>query len=207
MAFFVLIVASFAGLMFALKTLPVGPAYAVWVGIGAVLTAVVGMVAFDDPVNAVTVGSIALIVAGVVGLQVAGTVHKKFSVFFSLSDHARDRKQGFNPTPRHLLAVKPEATLLGYPDLPSTPERTTRLDLQRTIVNLQLAAGKDSQGRASLDHQTRVLNQPKAATVRGSFERAEPVLYSSAHWLAESTRPELATRLVASAATPCTAAE
>ncbi len=74
-AFFVLIIASMAGLMFALKTLPVGPAYAVWVGIGAVLTAVIGMIAFDDPVNVITIGSIALIIAGVVGLQVAGSGH------------------------------------------------------------------------------------------------------------------------------------
>ena len=74
-AFFVLLAASMAGLMIALKTLPVGPAYAVWVGIGAVLTAVVGMIAFKDPVNVVTIGSIVLIIAGVVGLQVAGSGH------------------------------------------------------------------------------------------------------------------------------------
>jgi quaternary ammonium compound-resistance protein SugE len=74
-AFFVLLAASMAGLMIALKTLPVGPAYAVWVGIGAVVTAVVGMIAFKDPVNALTIGSIVLIIAGVVGLQVAGSGH------------------------------------------------------------------------------------------------------------------------------------
>ena len=74
-AFFVLLAASMAGLMFALKTLPVGPAYAVWVGIGAVLTAVIGIVAFKDPVNIVTIGSIVLIIAGVVGLQLAGAGH------------------------------------------------------------------------------------------------------------------------------------
>jgi quaternary ammonium compound-resistance protein SugE len=74
-AFFVLLAASMAGLMIALKTLPVGPAYAVWVGIGAVVTAVVGMIAFKDPVNALTIGSIVLIIAGVVGLQIAGAGH------------------------------------------------------------------------------------------------------------------------------------
>lgn len=74
-AFFVLLAASMAGLMIALKTLPVGPAYAVWVGIGAVVTAVVGMIVFDDPVNALTIGSIVLIIAGVVGLQLAGSGH------------------------------------------------------------------------------------------------------------------------------------
>ncbi len=74
-SFIVLLIASMAGLMFALRTLPVGPAYAVWVGIGAVLTAVVGIVAFKDPANVITVGSIVLIIAGVVGLQLAGAGH------------------------------------------------------------------------------------------------------------------------------------
>ena len=74
-AFFVLLVASMAGLMIALKTLPVGPAYAVWVGIGAVVTAIIGMIAFGDPVSALAIGSIVLIIAGVVGLQLAGAGH------------------------------------------------------------------------------------------------------------------------------------
>jgi quaternary ammonium compound-resistance protein SugE len=74
-SFLVLLILSMAGLMFALRTLPVGPAYAVWVGIGAVLTAVIGIIAFKDPVNAVTIGSIVLIIAGVVGLQLAGAGH------------------------------------------------------------------------------------------------------------------------------------
>lgn len=39
------------------------------------VTAVVGMIAFKDPVNALTIGSIVLIIAGVVGLQVAGAGH------------------------------------------------------------------------------------------------------------------------------------
>ena len=68
-------VVSFSLLSTALRTLPVGSAYAVWVGIGAVLTAVIGMIAFKDPVNTVTIGSIALIIAGVVGLQLAGSGH------------------------------------------------------------------------------------------------------------------------------------
>ncbi|MEP6561518.1 MAG: multidrug efflux SMR transporter [Nakamurella sp.] len=74
-SFLILLAASMAGLTYALKTLPVGPAYAVWVGIGAVLTAVIGMVVSKDPVNAVTIGSIVLIIAGVVGLQLAGGGH------------------------------------------------------------------------------------------------------------------------------------
>lgn len=74
--FFVLLALSMAGLAYALRSLPVGPAYAVWVGIGAVLTAIVGMVAFRDPVTVLTIGSIGLIIAGVVGLQLsAGGSH------------------------------------------------------------------------------------------------------------------------------------
>lgn len=73
--FFLLLILSMAGLLIALKTLPVGPAYAVWVGIGAVLTAVIGMISFGDPVNVVVLASIALIVIGVVGLQLAGPGH------------------------------------------------------------------------------------------------------------------------------------
>jgi len=74
-SFVVLLILSMAGLMFALRTLPVGPAYAVWVGIGAVLTAIIGIIAFKDPVNVLTIGSIVLIIAGVVGLQFAGAGH------------------------------------------------------------------------------------------------------------------------------------
>ena len=72
-SFVVLLALSMAGLMYALRTLPVGPAYAAWVGIGAVLTAVIGIVAFKDQVNPVVVASIGAIVLGVVGLQLAGT--------------------------------------------------------------------------------------------------------------------------------------
>ncbi len=72
-SFVVLLALSMAGLMMALKTLPVGPAYAAWVGIGAVITAVVGIVAFKGQVNPVVIGSIAAIVIGVVGLQLAGS--------------------------------------------------------------------------------------------------------------------------------------
>ncbi len=76
-SFAVLVVLSMAGLMFALKTLPVGPAYAVWVGIGAVLTALIGIFAFKDPVNPWVIGSIVLIIAGVVGLQLASGGHQR----------------------------------------------------------------------------------------------------------------------------------
>ncbi|EJN59877.1 quaternary ammonium compound-resistance protein SugE [Halogranum rubrum] len=54
----------------AVQTLPVGTAYAVWTGIGAVGTAILGIVLFDEPATAVRLGCIATIVAGIVGLQV-----------------------------------------------------------------------------------------------------------------------------------------
>jgi quaternary ammonium compound-resistance protein SugE len=53
----------------ALKTLPVGTAYAVWTGIGAVGTAILGIVLFGDPATVARLFSIGLIVAGIVGLK------------------------------------------------------------------------------------------------------------------------------------------
>ena len=55
----------------AVKTLPVGTAYAVWVGVGAVGTVILGIVLFDEPMTVARVASIALIVAGIVGLKLA----------------------------------------------------------------------------------------------------------------------------------------
>ena len=55
----------------AMKTLPVGTAYAVWVGIGAVGTAILGMVLLGEAASAGRIISLALIVAGVVGLKLA----------------------------------------------------------------------------------------------------------------------------------------
>jgi quaternary ammonium compound-resistance protein SugE len=49
--------------------LPVGSAYAVWTGIGAAGTAVVGMVALDEPATALRIAAIVLIVTGAIGLQ------------------------------------------------------------------------------------------------------------------------------------------
>ena len=66
---------SFWMLSQALRTLPVGTAYAVWTGIGAVGTAVVGMAAFGDPVTVLRLVSIALVVAGVVGLNLSSSGH------------------------------------------------------------------------------------------------------------------------------------
>jgi len=55
----------------ALKTLPVGTAYAVWVGVGAVGTAVLGIILFGEPVTVGRLLSLALILAGIVGLKLA----------------------------------------------------------------------------------------------------------------------------------------
>jgi quaternary ammonium compound-resistance protein SugE len=60
---------SMALLGLALKTLPVGTAYAVWTGIGAVGTAALGIYLFDDPATIARISSIALIVAGIAGLK------------------------------------------------------------------------------------------------------------------------------------------
>lgn len=55
----------------AMKSLPVGTAYAVWVGVGAVGTAILGIVLLGEPVNAGRLLSLALIVAGIIGLKMA----------------------------------------------------------------------------------------------------------------------------------------
>jgi quaternary ammonium compound-resistance protein SugE len=53
----------------ALKTLPIGTAYAVWTGIGAVGTAILGIALFGEPATAARLACIGLIVAGIVGLK------------------------------------------------------------------------------------------------------------------------------------------
>lgn len=64
-------VASVGLLGVAMKTLPVGTAYAVWVGVGAVGTAALGMVLFQEPATVGRLVSLGLIVAGIVGLKLA----------------------------------------------------------------------------------------------------------------------------------------
>lgn len=53
----------------ALKVLPVGTGYAVWVGIGAALTVAMGIVLFSEPATAGRMLSVALIIAGIIGLK------------------------------------------------------------------------------------------------------------------------------------------
>lgn len=70
-AFGVCSLVSFSLLATALKTLPVGTAYAVWTGIGAAGTALLGIAVLGESASVLRVASIALIVAGVIGLKVA----------------------------------------------------------------------------------------------------------------------------------------
>lgn len=55
----------------ALKTLPVGTGYAVWTGIGAVGTAILGIILFGESMEPMRLASVGLIVAGIVGLKLA----------------------------------------------------------------------------------------------------------------------------------------
>jgi quaternary ammonium compound-resistance protein SugE len=55
----------------AMKSLPVGTAYAVWVGVGAIGTAIFGIVLFGEPANAARLLSLGLILAGIIGLKLA----------------------------------------------------------------------------------------------------------------------------------------
>jgi quaternary ammonium compound-resistance protein SugE len=63
---------SFALLTVALRQLDVGPAYAVWTGIGASGAAVVGMIFLGDAVSTLKLVSIGLVLAGVIGLNLSG---------------------------------------------------------------------------------------------------------------------------------------
>lgn len=58
----------------AMKSLPVGTSYAVWVGVGAVGTATLGIVLLGEPANTGRLVSLGLIVAGIVGLKLSSPV-------------------------------------------------------------------------------------------------------------------------------------
>jgi small multidrug resistance pump len=68
---FVFYAASFVALTFALKRIDVGVAYAVWSGVGTALIAAIGVLYFREPATVAKVLSVALIIAGVIGLQLA----------------------------------------------------------------------------------------------------------------------------------------
>ena len=55
----------------AMKSLPVGTAYSIWVGVGAVGTVILGIVLLGEPANAARLVSVALIMAGIIGLKIA----------------------------------------------------------------------------------------------------------------------------------------
>lgn len=57
----------------AMKTIPVGTAYAIWTGIGALGVAVLGIFLFNDSASPARLGCVALIVAGVIGLKLVST--------------------------------------------------------------------------------------------------------------------------------------
>jgi quaternary ammonium compound-resistance protein SugE len=71
----VALVVSMVLLAKALENLPVGTAYAVWTGIGAVGTATLGIVLFDEPADLARVGFIGVIVVGIVGLHLSSGGH------------------------------------------------------------------------------------------------------------------------------------
>ena len=55
----------------AMKSLPVGTAYSIWVGVGAVGTVILGIVLLGEPANTARLISVALIIAGIIGLKLA----------------------------------------------------------------------------------------------------------------------------------------
>ena len=57
----------------ALKTLPLGTAYAIWTGIGTAGTVIVGIIIYGEPADALRLGCVALIVTGVVGLKLVSS--------------------------------------------------------------------------------------------------------------------------------------
>jgi quaternary ammonium compound-resistance protein SugE len=72
-ATFAAMVASIFLLAIAMKELPVGTAYAVWTGVGAVGTAVLGIYLFGEAASAARIVSIAMIAGGIIGLKISST--------------------------------------------------------------------------------------------------------------------------------------
>jgi quaternary ammonium compound-resistance protein SugE len=62
-------VVSFVLLSLATRAVPVGTAYAVWVGIGTIGTAALGIIFYAEPISAPRIASLALIIAGIIGLK------------------------------------------------------------------------------------------------------------------------------------------
>lgn len=73
--FLVFATGSFSLLAWSLKVLPIGTAYAVWTGIGAAGTAILGMLVFKDPVSVSRITAIVFIITGVVLLNFSSATH------------------------------------------------------------------------------------------------------------------------------------
>ena len=67
----VAMVVGFYLLSLSMREIPLGTAYGIWVGIGAVGAAIAGMVLFKEPVSTLRIASIVLVVAGIVGLKLS----------------------------------------------------------------------------------------------------------------------------------------
>jgi len=68
-------VASIVLLAMAVKTLPIGTAYAIWTGIGAVGAVILGIVLFGDSASPLRLACVGLVVLGMVGLKLTGGAH------------------------------------------------------------------------------------------------------------------------------------
>jgi quaternary ammonium compound-resistance protein SugE len=68
----------------AMKSLPVGTAYSIWVGVGAVGTVILGIVLYGEPANAARLISVTLIIAGIIGSQACNTSLRKIFPVFSV---------------------------------------------------------------------------------------------------------------------------
>ena len=73
--FAVFALGSFGLLTLALRELQVGPAYAVWTGIGAAGTVLVGMIWLDESITVLKITSVVFVLVGVIGLQLSGGAH------------------------------------------------------------------------------------------------------------------------------------
>ena len=72
---FILYAISFVALSLALKKLDLAMSYAIWSGIGTAMIAAIGYIWFKEPMGALKIGSIVLIIAGVVGLNLSRAAH------------------------------------------------------------------------------------------------------------------------------------
>lgn len=67
------IIISMTLLALAVRTIPVGTGYAIWTGIGALGTAILGIILFGEPVTGARIGFLALIVIGILGLKLTAS--------------------------------------------------------------------------------------------------------------------------------------